>query len=300
MKLERIKCKHLSRAWDITVSRNYLAACTGRRAVILSRELELLHTVEGLDYVYAAVFSPDEAKLLLIANGSKFYILDMASKGLEKLTVRAPYNYNLEGRGCWSFDGGHILIPVQHSGSLNSTLRVYRADDLTIFEDFLPQRYNLTGIRRLEKTKFYLLIGQDRTDDRKYLLFFDGEAVTARVLEDSEQMVVFGCDVDEEAGIVTLYTNPQCRRYRFDGSLAEVVPPPLAPDDPIQKYALSPRGRYRFFGTKGGFTLTDAKTGDILAHIPEEYGVQNVTPIAPDTVALSTWSGVKLYRMTEE
>lgn len=300
MKLERIKCKHLSRAWDITVSRNYLAACTGRRAVILNREPELLHTVEGLDYVYSAVFSPDETKLLLIANGNKFYILDMASKQLDKLTLRAPYNYNLEGRGCWSFDGGHLLIPVQHSGSLNSTLRVYRADDLTKFEDFLPQRYNLTGIRRLEKRKTYLLIAQDRTDDRRYLLFFDGESVTARVLEDSGNMVVFGCDVDEGAQIVTLYTNPQCRRYRFDGSLAEVVPPPLAPDDPIQKYTLSPCGKYRFFGTKKGFTLTDAKTGGILAHIPEEYGVQNVTPIAPDIIALSTWSGVKLYRMTEE
>lgn len=300
MKLERIKCKHLSRAWDITVSRNYLAACTGRRAVILSRELELLHTVDGLDYVYSAVFSPDERKLLLIANGSKFYILDMALKGLDKLTLRAPYNYNLEGRGCWSFDGGHILIPVQHSGSLNSTLRRYRAGDLTKFEDFLPQRYNLTGIRRLEKSESYLLIGQDRTDDREYLLFFDGAKATAHVLEDSKHMVVFGCDVDEDAGIVTLYTNPQCRRYRFDGSLAEVIPSPLAPDDPIQKYALSPCGKYRFYGTKRGFTLADARSGEILAHIPEDYGVQNVTPIAPDIVALSTWSGVKLYRMTEE
>lgn len=300
MKLERIKCKHLTRAWDITVAPHYLAACTGRRAVILSRELELLHTVEKLDYVYAAKFSPDEGKLLLISNGNKFYILDMETKSLEKLTVRAPYDYNLEGRGCWTFDGGDFFIPVEHSKSLNSTLRRYRADDLTKFEDFLPLRYCLTGIHRLERSRTYLLLGLDRTDGCQCLIYFDGAVSTCRKLADTESMVIFDSDVDEGTGTVTLYTNRECRRYSADGTLLEIIHPPADPDDHIQKYALSPCGKYRFYGTKRGFYLTDVKTGELLAHVPEEYGVQNVTPIAPDVIALSTWSGVKLYRITEE
>ena len=42
----------------------------------------------------------------------------------------------------------------------------------------------------------------------------------------------------------------------------------------------------------------DAETSEILAEVPEEYGVQNFEWVADDVVALATWGGVKLYRLT--
>ena len=126
MKLERIKCKPLERAKDLFVSRSYIIGCTGQKAAIMDRQLNLIHTVEGLEYVYSAEVSPDETKLLLISNGNKFYVVDMHTFEKTRITVKAPYNYNLEGRGCWSFDGKSVWIVVQRStGYINSTLRRY-------------------------------------------------------------------------------------------------------------------------------------------------------------------------------
>jgi len=68
MELQRIKCSPLVHAWDLAVSPTYIVACTGKKAVILDRQYSRLQTVEGLDYVYKAHFSPDEKQLLLISN----------------------------------------------------------------------------------------------------------------------------------------------------------------------------------------------------------------------------------------
>jgi len=113
MKLERIKCKPLERAQNLCVSKSYIVGCTGRKAAIMDKHLNLIHTVEGLEYVYSAEVSPDETKLLLISTGNRFYIVDLRTFEKTRITVKSPYNQNLEGRGCWSFDGRSVWIPVQ-------------------------------------------------------------------------------------------------------------------------------------------------------------------------------------------
>ena len=74
MKLERIKCKPLERAKNLCTSQSFIIGCTGQKAAIMDKQLNLIHTVEGLEYVYSADVSPDETKLLLISNGNKFYV----------------------------------------------------------------------------------------------------------------------------------------------------------------------------------------------------------------------------------
>lgn len=101
MKLERIKCKPLERAKNLCVFQSCIIGCTGPKAVIVDKRLNHVHTVDELDYVYSAELSPDETKLLLIFTGNKFYIVDMRTFDKVRVTVKAPYIYNLEGRGCW-------------------------------------------------------------------------------------------------------------------------------------------------------------------------------------------------------
>lgn len=162
MKLQRIKCAPLVHAWDVTVSPSYIVGCTGKKAIILDRQYNLLHTVEGLDYVYKAHLSPDEKQVLLISNGNKFYVTDIAAGTTRKVLVRAPFNYNLEGEGCWSHDGQYIYIPVVRAKGLNSTLRRYRTVDLSVDAEFLKDEYWVTNLQSMKKTNSYFMIGWQR------------------------------------------------------------------------------------------------------------------------------------------
>ena len=229
MKLERIKCKELARTKTFSVSQSYLVGCTGTRAVILDKQLNHVHTVEKLQYVYSASFSPDESKLLLISNENRFYILDMQTFAVTSVTVKAPYNYNLEGRGCWSFDGNDVWIPVSRWTELeNSTLRRYSANDPAKFEDFLPDVYVLDHISRIAKDRTYFLTGYNRKDARRrYFIYFDGNSFREYPLEVPETMLLSSCVVDEENDIITLFSfTDGCKRFSMKGKLLESVTHP--------------------------------------------------------------------------
>lgn len=338
MRLERIKCKHLNHAWDITVSDSYIIACTGRRALVLDRKYQLVQSFDGLDYVYAARVSPDEKQLLLISNGNKFYVADLESGQMRRNTIRAPYNCNLEGYGCWSHDAAALLIPVMNSKTRTCALRRYDADDLTRYQDFLTKEYHLSKIHRLGDGKTYLLTGRDRHEAKlkETFLYFDGSSFTCCPLED--YLVVLDSEVDLHTGVVTLYSTDDCFRYTAEGKKMETLRHPRAktgkvsfsdvfanmfadqPDamaeirnqcealglehvdtkDAITKYAFSACGRFHYVASKSGFYIADARTAEILAHVPEEYGVQNFEWVEPDVIALATWGGVKLYRVIED
>ncbi len=335
MKMERIKCKPLERAKDIHISRSYIIGCTGPKAVILDRQLNLIHTVDGLEYVYSAQVSPDETKLLLISNGNKFYVVDMQTFEKTRITVRAPYNYNLEGLGCWSFDGKSIWIPVNRSkGYINSTLRRYCVEDFSQFEDYLHDKYCIGCLLKLEKTRTYFLIGYNRQEDnRYYFIYFDGVTFRELPLEMSVDLIASKAAVNTEKGVVTVCSLSGCQRFTLEGEkiktiahpepkpgtihtadvfkhlcdsdtekqnkmeaiFAALEPKEVSTPDVIEKYAVSNCGNYIYLASKSGFYLLDATTGDILATVLEKYGVQNFEELVSGVIALSTWSGVKIY-----
>lgn len=304
MKLQRIRCAPLARAWDLTVSPEYIVGCTGRKAVILDRQYKLLQTVEGLDHVYTARLSPDETQLLLISAGNRFYVTDMASGVTRKALVRAPFNGNLEGEGCWSHDGRFIYIPVLRAEGLNSTLRRYRAEDLSIDEEFLKDEYWLTNLHPLRMSDAYFMVGLHRPLQRRYFLVLKDGGVK-RIPLDGEDGVFFRSFIQEEKQEICLSSTKGCMRYALNGERKETIVNPFASEkaearDFIAKYARSQCGRYIFMATNAGFYLLDAATKQLLCHIPEEYGVQNFEQLEPDVIALAGWNGVKLYRMTDE
>lgn len=304
----------------------------------MDRQLNLIHTVEGLAYVYRAEVSPDETKLLLISNANKFYVVDLHTFEKTRITVKSPHNYNLEGRGCWSFDGESLWIPVQRSaGYINSTLRRYCVQDLNQYEDFLADKYNITSISRIDANRLYFLIGHNRQDQNLYFIYFDGTAFREFPLESPGSIIAPDAAVDMEKGIVTPFSFGGCRRFTLEGKAVDTVTHPdpkdkmlhtsdafmhlfdgdtqkqnrlkeisaslglekiIAPDH-ITKYELSSCGSYLYLASENGFYVMDGSTGEILACVPEKYGVQNFEELAPGSVAIATWSGVKLYRLCE-
>lgn len=338
MKLQSVKCKALSRIKDIALSDSYVIGCSGKRAVILDHRLELLDTVEQLDYVYSARMSPDEQKLLLISTGNRFYLRDIAARQTTPVTVKAPYNHNLEGRGCWSFDGTALYIPVTHSQTLHSALRRYAADAPNQYEDFLAGEYQLIDIQRLDRRQIYVLIGKRMSDRNVCFIYYDGSTFTAYPLADTGTTVVFSSYPDESTGNITLFTSRGYCTYTAEGTLLQVHGHPYAvptevsfsevfethfgadsPEmehirriceagglehvpvpDRIQQIEPSPDGRYIYLASQSGFYLMDAGSRALLARVPEEYGVQKITQLAPDLLALTTWHGVRLYRIVEE
>lgn len=337
MKLKPIKWKPFNRAKDISISDSYIIGCTGPKAIILDKQLNLVHIIDGLEYVYSAQMSPDEKHLLLISNGNKFYIVNMLTFEKTRVTVRAPHNSYLEGKGCWSFDGESILIPVQQYVEYgDSTLRCYSLKDISKYQDFLVNKYHLSEILRLESNGIYLLIGYNRQEDnRKYFIHFDGLTFKEYLLESSEDMVVFSADVDIHRSIVTLYTLKGCYRYTLDGkSVAELSHPVpvdktysfydvfghlfidnqekleklkelsisfgsenISTPDFITKYQISSCGNFVYIASESGFYVADAETVEIMASVQEKFGVQNFEEISSDIIALATWSGVSLYQI---
>lgn len=343
MKLERIKCKPLERAKDFCVSLSYIIGCTGQKATIMDKHLNLLHTVEGLDYVYSAHVSPDETKLLLISTLNKFYIVDMQTFEKTRITVKTPYNCNLEGQGCWSFDGASVLIPVHcRTASRSSTLRRYYIDDSGKYHDYLADKYCITGIWRMEATHTYFLTGYDRQEDcRNYFIFFDGTGFQEFPLERSVSILAPTVSIDEEKGVITISSLGYCRHFTLEGKEIQSISHPAPKDkickmsdvfphsfddtveaqnlrnelfeafgleeisipkcfsipDAVRKIIASSCGSYHYLASQSGFYLLDAPTGEVLAYVPEEWGVQNVQELSPGLILVATMSGVKLYQI---
>ena len=340
MRLERIKCKPLERAKNLCVSQSYIVGCTGQKAAIMDKQLNLIHTVEGLEYVYSADMSPDETKLLLISNGNKFYVVDMHTFEKTRITVKPPYNYNLEGRGCWSFDGKSVWIVVQRStGYINSTLRRYCVNDFNKYEDNLADKYYLNGISRIDSNNTYFLTGYNRQENnRTYFIYFDGTAFREFPLETSGNMIAPTATVDMEKGIVTLSSIAGCRQFTLGGKAIQTISHPdpkdktlrasdafihlfdgdtekqnrlkevskslgledISAPDYITKHEFSSCGTYIYLASESGFYLLDASTEDILATVSEEYGVQNFKELALGFIAIATWTGVKLYKLCDQ
>ena len=299
MQLLRIPCPPFARAKDLTVSPSYVVGCTGRKAVILDRQYNLLQTVDGLDYVYKALLSPDEKQLLLISNVNRFYVSDLASGTTRKVTLHAPFHYNLEGQGCWSGDGRFVYIPVSRGSQ--SILRRYCVDDLTVDAELLPEEFHLTNLHPLDGEDGIFMVGWKQESAQHSFLFLKNDHVTSIPLKE-ENGIFFQGYMQLKAREVHFYSAKGYLRFSLDGTLLERVLFPFpSTKSPLQstitKYALSACGNYIFLSSDSGFYLLDAATKKILAHHPEEFGVHNFEQLETDVIALATWGGVKLFRM---
>lgn len=344
MVLREVKYYFLKYAKDFCFSEKYSVFCTGRRAFICDKNFNLLHTVENLAYVYKASVSPDEKTLLLISNSNILYLVDLNDFSVMKQIVRGKYNNNLEGRGCWSFGGESLYVPVCNRETFNSALRCYNLNDKMSFEDLFEEKYWLISIQPVKKLNKYLLIGLDRKKaeldriDSWSLIWFDGvsfDEYPIRNIDISED-VVHSAEYEDSTNTVIIYGHLKTTRCDLCGNVIEDMllsnaekitvsfsdvfaginfnrddfdalkklsdlfgMENISCDDSIWKVCLSFDGKKYYVATHLGVYILDTETKSVLANKKIDYGVQNITEISPNVIAISAWSGVKIFEIVD-
>lgn len=250
-------------------SEKYAVFCTGKTAIICDKKMNVIQKIEKLDYVYSALASPDEKYLLLISNSNKFYVVNMNDFSVTKQIVRGKYDYNLEGRGCWSFDGNRIYIPVYNVDSGTSALRCY--DHLQNFSsiDLLEEKYWLHSITPVINLKKYLLMGTQRRnfdgDDPLSMIWFDGNSfeqypIDIKVYNDIARKTEY----DTATDTVILYGLNKTVRFDIYGKYIEEIP---VPEEGKRTFSFSDV-------FKNVLSDNDLKS---ITDLSNSYGMENVT-----------------------
>lgn len=211
MKLIKKTIPGLSHAKGMTMSDNFIVFCTGRKALIYNRNMELMHEFKDLDYVYKAYVSPDEEKLLLVSNGNHFYVASLIDFIISRYVVRGK-TILMEGLGCWSFDSKFFyLLPTEDAG--NTMFRRYSASDPKsyISIDICNGKYWFIKMMQIKDIDKYLLIGDDREkffadrDDCWNIVLYDGDRCEEYPVVEMCDEGIWGVDYNSETKRLTIY-----------------------------------------------------------------------------------------------
>ena len=194
--LNSIKTGLLRNSEGLTSSSKYVVSFTGRRAIIIDHDLNLIAEVNKLHYVYKGQISPDEKYLLLISNGNIFYLYSLETFELiRKVTLLGTYSGNLEGRGCFSHDGKHFMLILSNEKRFVSTLRVYNVDNLDEYKDYLDNEYLIHSIIPVKSCKKYAIVAspeyEARCNGQEYnlLIWFDGERFEKHIISGKDDYI---------------------------------------------------------------------------------------------------------------
>lgn len=345
MILKSLKCDFLKYAKGFCFSENYSILCSGQRAFICDNDLNLLHTADKLSYVYSAYVSPDEKSLLLVSNENKFYLVDLNDFSVKKHIVRGKYNGDLEGQGCWSFDGKSLYFNVYNRKTSNSALRCYSLINDMSYEDILVEKYWLVSIKPVKELNKYLLIGLDREKaklsktDCWNMIWFDGTCFEEYPIENRDvhddviqyaeyeavtnSVILYGllktfrCDLQGRVienvspismGKVTASFSDVLSGLKFENEELDVIKSiaesygveNVSIDDSINTLCLSRDGKKYYIGTKLGLFIINAETKEVLVKEDISYGVQEIEEISENTIAVTTWHGVKIFKVIEQ
>ena len=196
MTIKPLKTGLLRNSQRIISSNKYVISLTGKRAVIMDRSLNFITELDKLYYVYNGQISPNEKTLLLISSGNIFYLYSLETFELmHKVTLRGTCSGNLEGRGCFSHDGKHIILILDNEKECISTLRVYNVDNLDEYKDYLENEYLLYRIIPVKSCMKYAIVGspgyEERCKGQNYnvLIWFDGQHVENHILPGKDDAV---------------------------------------------------------------------------------------------------------------
>lgn len=162
----------------VVASNQYIAFVTGSKAYLLNKQYVIVQSYEDLDHIYYAEISSDERYLLLGSTSNHFYLVDILSQTIKKITIQAPYDYNTEMMVRFSNDSQNIYAVCLNSKTILSCLRVYSVHDLSDYNDYLDELYWISAIDVIiDKNQSVLLAGYDRKKDQHHLLWFENGTV---------------------------------------------------------------------------------------------------------------------------
>ena len=305
-------------------------AFTGKQIIAYDKCMHELNKIDGLQYAYCGLLSPDETKLLVVSSSKHFYVISTTDFASEKRVIRGKNYANLECRGCWSFDGSGIFIPVYNEKQEQSELRVYKADDFSYScIDF--KKYHILYIYQETTLKKYLIIGQNwdypehlHPLDDMSLMWYDGQIfdthpirgfedalLSVDLLENKHEIYLHG----SESSVVCNYSGKNISdsiNYDIQGVSFEKIFEKFNKREDVRHLAEDFRlnrisakeyihvieyscdKKYCYIGTSMRLLVINTQTGEQIS-LDIEYGVQKILELDDGRILISTWSGIKSF-----
>lgn len=336
MKLKEKKCSFFSRYDDIIFLKKYVIIFSTNRISILNKALDQIAEFKGLHYVYKVYVSPDESKLLIVSTANKFYVLKIDGLEIKEITLEAPYSSNLEGKGCWSFDGKSIYIVASRSDiNVVSQIRRYDISDYS-YETFASDMFFISHIVPVKSEEKYLLLGIDRSSENKgkklenIMVWFDGKTYQSTALNIAGPAFILNVHVNEQFKRVEITTFgkgvlyydyygkqiPNSNEQQFDfysfvnsdsfncfddirrETLAKELTVRYANED-IEDALLSDDTSKVFLVGQNGLFVVSSDNGNIISKKVMNNGAQKVFELSHNVIAVKEWDKVRLFEITE-
>lgn len=333
MKFTQIKNSTLKKCKDYIFTADYLVGFTGKQVLLFDHYFDLIASQGNLSYAYTGKLAPQLDKLLILSTKNQFYINEFPSLNpIDNVTVRTPYNYNIEGNGCWSLDGKSVMICATNSKTLNSVLRVYNADKFSEYTDFLSERYWLMDIQVVKALKKYYLIGFNRIDFKTYIIWYDGKIFEEYPLENLDNTVL-GSYFNEFYNILEIYdTSNSILIYDCQGKLIKERSRAIGKEykisfskvfegietekeqqlkslseafgfenisfrDCVNDIVLSNNSPIAYISTNCRVIAYDISACKKIDEIEIGYGIGRIDEIDENKIIVSTWDGVLMYEL---
>ena len=280
------------------IDKGYLIGFTGKQSLCYDSDFNKISTFDKLKYVYNGDVSPNGENILLISNENRFSVHNFPNlELLYNISVKAPYNGNLEGKACWSFDGKKIFLCALNDETINSSLKVFDICSRSFEVDMLKEKYWLMHISRINTKKKYLLIGFNRKDLKTYLIWFDGENFTEHCLSGFDDVVTSvkynelydSIDVCYERGLISY----DCSGNRIENKLLNVSG--LDYMDFVTDMCASEDESILYIGTLKEVCVLDKETNKIIDRLTINSSVNKISEITNHKIIVSTWDGIRFF-----
>lgn len=316
MEIKPISCAYFKNAKKVVISKNYIIILTGKAIIVLDKERNYVKTVDGLKYAYEGLLSPDETKLLIISNEPEFYIFSLDALEITDRCILKGNVSTIEGRGCWSPDGKNIFLILMKKRTGESFLRVYQTENLNNFVDNHSIGYmlNFHNILSLPSENAIYIIAQNRynewTDSDSnclVLLRLTGDQVNRYEISD-QNGIPFSMEYNETIRRFVIYTLKQAFTCDLHGGNVRMIDTGNDSPMPRQNFFSMPfiikqilesaNHKYIFMVSNGGLDIFDKQTGASLYFKEFPFGLENITEIEENIIAVGMYSGMsRLYKI---
>ncbi len=327
MKVTKVKNPHLNNTKTFTVSDEHIILYSGTRAVVLNKKFELICEIKNLKFIYNGCVSPDGKKLLLLAEGSYFYVVSLEDFSLTKINLKRKHTGYIRGVGCWSPDSRYVFIQSLDEYCCSHILKYDVSNDFSF--ELMPitdkQICYISYIKSIEK---YLIVYMNMFDHLWYIMWTDFSESVSIPLKDFDD-VISSVKVDESSCTINIIGFSCVRNYNFIGNSTPGIDIPLdmvkfnfsdafknidididsikqlsdfvgLEDLPMTEridcITVSNDKSLIFAGTMLKLLILDAKDLKVLKKINYEFGVRNVYELEDNMLMVETFSGVKLLK----
>ena len=320
MKIRKKTNKNLHSIKSFEITKDRIYGATGKRIIELDFDLNRLSEINGLNYVYDILLSPDNKRLLCVSIENAFYIFDIETKTLKKTVIRKEYDRNLDGKS--------VLIPIQ-SRNFTSTIRIYSVEENT-YTDLFVNKWLIWSITPVKTENKYLLrvTIKNKNINKDALVWFDGKSDTAEIYEiKKDYLSINRVEVNETEKTITLFSDNGTFVCDYTGNILKEI----EIEHQTRKFSVSDlinvdtekdefRGLKSFFeetksftfdveeqartmfddeedqllltGTDCRLTVCDKNDPSIRAEFPVEFGVRKIGKIGKNEFIIETISSV--------